>query len=95
MRDGEPFFMAGLWSDAPDPETGEIADGHTVIIDNANAVTHVHDRMPVILEPEAAAEWLQPGPLPQHLLRPYPADRMQGWRVTDETKNSRSHRIGA
>src|SRR6185295_9145805 len=26
MQDGRPFFLAGLWSDAPDPASGEIAD---------------------------------------------------------------------
>ena len=62
MMDGQPFFMAGLWSDAPDPATGEVADSYTVIINDANAAIRVHDRMPVILTPEAARRWLEPVP---------------------------------
>lgn len=50
--------MAGLWSDTPDSETGEIADSYTVIIDDANAIVHVHNRMPVILDAEDAPSWL-------------------------------------
>ena len=49
MKDGRPFFMAGLWADAPDPATGEVADTYTVIITDANATMRVHDRMPAIL----------------------------------------------
>ena len=35
--DGQPLFVAGLWSDALDPSTGEIADSYTVVIGEANA----------------------------------------------------------
>lgn len=89
MRDGMPFFMAGLWSNAHDPQTGEVADGYTVVIDEANEAIHIHDRMPVILSPDAAAEWLSIGQLPTHLLKPYAAEAMHGWRVADDAKNSR------
>jgi putative SOS response-associated peptidase YedK len=89
MRDGKPFFIAGLWSNAPDPETGEIADGYTIVIDGANEAIHIHDRMPVILPPDGAAEWLSSGPLPTHLLKPYSAEAMTGWRVANDAKNSR------
>ena len=89
MKDGRPFFMAGLWSDAPDPATGEVADSYTVIITDANAAIRVHDRMPAILSAEAARQWLEPGPLPPELLGPYPAEEMTAWRVGDDAKNSR------
>ena len=49
MTDGRPFFMAGLWAEASDPATGEVADTYTLIITDANATMRVHDRMPVIL----------------------------------------------
>ena len=60
MKNGQPFFMAGLWSDAPDPATGEVADTYTVIITDANAAMRVHDRMPVILATNAAGRWIEP-----------------------------------
>src|SRR3954471_13566922 len=49
MRDNRPFFVAGLWSDAPDPATGEVGDTHTLLITDANAIMRVHDGMPAIL----------------------------------------------
>jgi hypothetical protein len=89
MKDGRPFFMAGLWSDAPDMATGEITDSYTVIITDANAAMRVHDRMPVILATEAARQWLEPGPLQPKLLVPSPAEEMTAWRVSDAAKSSR------
>ena len=78
MQDGRPFFMAGLWSEAPDPATGEVGDTYTLIITDANAAMRVHDRMPVILGTAAARRWIEPGPLPAELLVPYPAEEMHG-----------------
>jgi putative SOS response-associated peptidase YedK len=71
MTDGRPFFMAGLWAEASDPTTGEVAETYTLIITDANATMRVHDRMPVILATEAARQWMEPGPLPGELLVPY------------------------
>ena len=89
MKDGRPFFMAGLWAEAADPATGEVADTYTLIITDANATMRVHDRMPVILATDAARQWIEPGPLPAELLVPYPAEEMTAWRVADDAKNSR------
>ena len=90
MKGGRPFFVAGLWSDAPDHATGEIADSYTMVIDPANAVMRVRDRMPAIPGTDAARRWLEPGPLPAELLVPYPAEEMQAWRVSDDAKSSRT-----
>ena len=89
LTDGRPFFMAGLWAEASDPATGEVADTYTLIITDANATMRVHDRMPVVLATDAARRWIEPGPLPGELLVPYPAEEMTAWRVADDAKNSR------
>ena len=89
MTDGRPFFMAGLWAEASDPATGEVADTYTLIITDANATMRVHDRMPAILATDAARRWIEPGPMPAGLLAPYPAEEMTAWRVADDAKNSR------
>ena len=65
-----------------------MADTDTVIITDANAAIRVHDRMPVILAPAAARQWIEPGPLSADLLTPYPAAAMAGWRVVDVAKDS-------
>ena len=89
MADGRPFFMAGLWAEAHDPATGEVQDTYTLIITDANAIMRVHDRMPVILATAAARQWIEPEPLPDELLVPYPAEPMMAWRVSDDAKNGR------
>lgn len=74
-HDGDPLCFAGLWEHWTDPEGGEQVESTTILVTSANArVGQVHDRMPVILEPEAQARWLDPrlqarAPL-QGLLRP-------------------------
>jgi putative SOS response-associated peptidase YedK len=59
--DGQPFGMAGLWERWRDPATGELLESCCIVTTApAPAVAHVHDRMPVIVPPEAHAEWLDP-----------------------------------
>ncbi len=56
--DGEPFAFAGLWS-VWHRGTPEELRSCTIVTTAANAlVAAVHDRMPVILPPEAEAAWL-------------------------------------
>ena len=46
----------------------------------------IHDRMPVILDPEAETRWLDPqvveGAAVLPLLRPFPAERMEAYPVS-------------
>jgi putative SOS response-associated peptidase YedK len=50
--------------------------------------------MPVILNKEDEDEWLNPDIVEpeklQHLLKPYPADKMEEWQVSDEARNPRN-----
>jgi putative SOS response-associated peptidase YedK len=94
--DGAPFAFAGLWERwTPRPENAEPADAagksfvdsFTIVTTEANAALKpLHDRMPVVLAPEAYASWLDPDagqgdlltllrPAPEELLRFYPVDR--------------------
>jgi putative SOS response-associated peptidase YedK len=58
---GEPFGMAGLWERWRDPGSGEPLESCCIVTTSpAPAVAHVHDRMPVIITPDAHAEWLDP-----------------------------------
>ena len=75
MKDGRPFAFAGLaehWSKGEKP-----IDSATIITTDPNRhMADIHDRMPVILPPEAYERWLDPefhGK--EHLvslLKPYP-----------------------
>jgi putative SOS response-associated peptidase YedK len=78
--DGAPLAVAGLWSAWRDPDADPEAPwlhSCTLITTDANTdMAALHDRMPVILGPEAWDEWLDPanhdtGAL-SRLLRPAP-----------------------
>ncbi len=84
MSDLEPYAFAGLW------EFARIADKEilsaTIIVGSPNPLAAaVHDRMPVILQPEDYDRWLNvatPVDELQALLRPYPAEKMQATAVS-------------
>jgi putative SOS response-associated peptidase YedK len=53
--------MAGLWERWRDPATGEPLESCCIVTTSPSpAVAHVHDRMPVIVPPDAYVEWLDP-----------------------------------
>jgi len=59
LHSGEPFALAGLWENWSDKETGESLQTTTLITTEANAFMQpLHHRMPVILQPDTAGEWL-------------------------------------
>ena len=61
LDDGEPFGMAGLWERWRDPVTGEPLESCCIVTTSPSpTVAHVHDRMPVIVPPDAYVEWLDP-----------------------------------
>ncbi len=56
----------------------------------------VHNRMPVILEPRNYSRWLDPGDPatpPLDLLRPFPAEKMEAWPVSNRVGNVRNNEI--
>ena len=56
--DGAPMAFAGLWETWTGPN-GEEVDGACVLTTPANQlISAIHDRMPVILEPEDFDRWL-------------------------------------
>lgn len=60
-RDGNPMALAGLWERWRDEETDRDIESCTIITTGANQlVARLHDRMPVILEPDDFGTWLDP-----------------------------------
>jgi len=84
MRTGEPFALAGIWESWRHPESGEIVRTFCIITTAANEmIDAIHDRMPVILAPQAYDRWLAPiEPDPRDLLAPYGSDLMTMWPVS-------------
>jgi putative SOS response-associated peptidase YedK len=85
--DGQPFAMAGIWEKWTDPETGQEIQSCSVITTEGNELMKpIHDRMPVILPPEAWDRWLDPEnedtAALQELLVPFPAEQMRERKVS-------------
>lgn len=69
--DRQPMLFAGLWETWRPPGESAVDEVRTfTILTKAPTpkVSEVHDRMPVILEPEAAVQWLDPDASEQQLL---------------------------
>jgi len=61
VKRGELFSFAGLWETWNDPN-GKALETCSILTTTANALTApVHDRMPVILDPQGYDLWLDPG----------------------------------
>ncbi len=86
LASGKAFGFAGLWEFWQSAAGDEICSC-TIITTDANAlVASVHDRMPVILPPEAHAAWLDPAEIDPAVLnswlKPYPAEAMTTYTVS-------------
>ena len=88
---GKPFAFAGLWDNWKSPE-GTVLSTCAIVTTEANALAaEVHDRMPVILDPAAAATWLDPKAAEGDLLalaKPFPPERMAAVRVNPAMNNA-------
>ena len=94
LKSGEPYALAGLW-DRWQPKEGAALETFTILTTDPNALMEpVHNRMPVILEPRDYTRWLDsgdPARPPVDLLRPYPAEKMTAWPVSDRVGNVRNN----
>ena len=92
-KDGEPLYLAGLWNDWVNKETGEIINTYSIVTTHANALmTRIHNkpkfsgdhRMPVILPETIADEWLKPlseKELKELATYVFPDSKLDAWTV--------------
>ena len=94
LKSGEPYAMAGLW-ESWQPKDGAPLETFTVLTTDPNQLMEqIHNRMPVILERKDYARWLEPGDATRpliDLLRPYPAEKMEAWPVSERVGNVRNN----
>jgi putative SOS response-associated peptidase YedK len=86
VNEGGLFAFAGIWDRWKDP-SGQWVRSSSILTTTPNAVTAaVHDRMPVILDPDAYDLWLDPGmndvSAASELLKPYDARMMRCFPVS-------------
>lgn len=95
LRAGEPFAFAGIW----EPGEGDTPETFSILTTAPNAlVAPIHDRMPVILTPEAMPRWLGSEPLAAEafaeLTRAVPAEAMAERAVSRFVGNTRNEGPG-
>jgi putative SOS response-associated peptidase YedK len=89
-RDGAPITIAGLWGEWRDRQAGETIRSCAMSITDANEfMGELHDRMPVILEPEQFEAWLT-GVAGSELMKPAANDMLQCWPVSRRVNSSRA-----
>ena len=90
LLSGEPFGLAALWESWTDKGSGESLNTTTLITTAANEFMQpLHHRMPVILQPESANDWMS---VASDYL-PDAADRtpaLKAWPVDRQVNNARN-----
>jgi putative SOS response-associated peptidase YedK len=93
LKDNDPFALAGLW-ERWESQEGDIVETCTILTTDANdLVSPIHDRMPVILNPQDYDLWLTPNFTStdslrdaycrlQAMLKPYPSEAMKAHPVS-------------
>jgi putative SOS response-associated peptidase YedK len=84
--DRSPIAFAGLWETAPDGEGGVMVSMTIVTASAPHSFVPIHDRFPIVVEPQHWQCWLDPQSLKQDLLPllSAPADGfMTPFRVSD------------
>jgi putative SOS response-associated peptidase YedK len=90
LASGEPFALAGLWENWQDKNSGESLQTTTLITIAANDFMQpLHHRMPVILQPETADEWLA-GSNEYLQVAAERTPRLQAWPVNRRVNNARN-----
>ncbi len=91
-RDGALLAFAGLWEGWRSPD-GEVVRTFAILTTAANTLmASLHERMPVILEPDAWPKWLgEEGGHPAALLRPADDDVLRLWPVSRAVNNVRNN----
>jgi putative SOS response-associated peptidase YedK len=91
VNDGQLFAFAGLWERWKDP-AGKVLETCSILTTTPNAVTSpVHDRMPVILDPDCYDLWLDPGMhdvrVVSDMLKPSNAQLVRSYPVSSRVNN--------
>ncbi len=91
LRSHAPFALAGLWDEWRNPETQASVRSCSIITTTPNAVVaQFHHRMAVILSPDHEQAWLDeslPSEDVMRLLRPYPAEEMEAFPVSERVNS--------
>ncbi|MDZ7845140.1 MAG: SOS response-associated peptidase [Anaerolineales bacterium] len=95
MKDQRPFAFAGLWDLWHSPHGDPIRSAAILTTQPNSLIKPIHNRMPVILPPEAYQEWLSPqepkAETLQDLIKPFPGEEMEAYPVSTYVNNPRNN----
>ncbi|QUL53697.1 SOS response-associated peptidase [Paenibacillus tritici] len=104
LRDGQLFSLAGLYDIWSGPDGTRISTCTIITTAPNRLMADIHDRMPVILDPDGETQWLERSnrdiPALMKLLQPYDAEQMLAYPVSAAVGNVRNdyreliHRAG-
>ena len=94
--DGQIHLTAGIWQSWTDKETGETVDTCALVTTKANSLmAEIHNtkkRMPTILTPQLAGEWISDGLSEERISElatfQYPADEMEAWPIQKDFRTA-------
>ncbi len=96
LKEGRPFAFAGLWEEWHAPDGSSVRTCVIITTRPNDLLAPIHNRMPVILRPDAWAQWLTPSVLsPQALqpwLSPHPADEIEAYPVSTAVNDPKNDR---
>jgi putative SOS response-associated peptidase YedK len=91
MADEKPFAFAGLWETWHGDEGSELRSCTIITTEPNELVRPIHNRMPVILDPQTYQRWLAPGEHPAAELMPmlqtFPAKLMHAYPISRAVNN--------
>jgi putative SOS response-associated peptidase YedK len=86
LKSGAPFAFAGLWEHWQPADGSEVRSTAIITTEPNELMASIHDRMPVILQPDTYSQWLDPAPQSpnrlNNLLVPYPTGEMEAYPVS-------------
>jgi putative SOS response-associated peptidase YedK len=91
LKNGEPFFLAGLWDRWHAGKPDAVASYILMTTEPNELAAQVHDRMPVLLHARDVARWLDPTiEEVGDLLVPFPTDEMASHPVSRRVSDPNS-----
>ena len=94
FRDGEIFALGGLWEAWRAKESGEWLITCAILTTEPNELLEpIHDRMPVIIQPDQYRAWLDGSTTMddvRRLVAPYSSDEMRTWEVSLRVNDPRT-----
>ncbi|OGO40266.1 MAG: hypothetical protein A2Z04_09340 [Chloroflexi bacterium RBG_16_57_9] len=91
LSSGKPFAFAGLWEAWRTPDESTLLSCTIITTTPNSLVEQIHNRMPVILDPQAYDLWLDPADQDPKVLaewlKPYPAGQMTAYAVSTVVNN--------